>query len=99
MNAIDIYKQGKVEKIDDLWNKFDGWVTEDGRALAIVGMEAPSEHWMLVHETGTRIGVYDSNGKIRHMNRSSFAMGRHTRPTQIRLTPREVLRIRGMFHQ
>ncbi len=34
MDAIDIYKQGRVEKIDDLWNRFDGWVAEDGPCVS-----------------------------------------------------------------
>lgn len=76
------------------WRKFDALFEDDDTLCAIMGVEYPTMHWIVVRKDGRRVSFADSRaGKLYYRkNRGSLYAGRRAlSPSQWRINPGELL--------
>ena len=84
-----------LQSNDEYWNKFDFIFSDDNPSAmcAIIGLTKPSEHWIVVTRSGTRIDFTDSTAGQPYLrkNRSSIIAGLRRRKSRQWLIDRKEL--------
>lgn len=77
--------------INAYWSLLDTWLENHRDGSAIVGLDEPDSHWVVINKTQrTRLEFFDSDGSVYFKNRSSFDLiGKRSRKPY-RLNPREM---------